>query len=426
MVVTVNWNGEKVDAEILALDDDVKVLSAKDLDWSKKNLPAVAEQKEATKLIETPKKKVARSKKPIEVNSTNPYEDFLTEQKKRELEWKLNREAKRTKVLDLESLSPNGKSDKATRKENIALPIDPPISEVAPAKTSVEVSGDCTRHQEDLVNLLHQELAAKSEECHELRSRLERIEALNVQILDKQVEMQEKFDKLLEKLQTSVSRIEEGIARNSSASDLERRLNVLEGQIVFNQCNPLESTVIREWDDEIADTTDPPAAEIANTTDPPAAESAELTTIDHLTLNELREEYQPTTDKDNSGAKQGSLPQEVGEEIISTCVTPTRVKTIRQALLKSETERHLCALKLLPHFFTKEELAESNTDGSYDKKRLDSAKLNSLKVLVFSKFPVSTNKEKEKAWRFVKGKINSKCRTARKTLLAASPSARTL
>ena len=43
--------------------DNVKVLSAKDLEWSKKNLPAVAEQKEATKLIETPKKKVARSKK---------------------------------------------------------------------------------------------------------------------------------------------------------------------------------------------------------------------------------------------------------------------------------------------------------------------------------------------------------------------------
>lgn len=27
--------------------------------------------------------------------------------------------------------------------------------------------------------------------------------------------------------------------------------------------------------------------------------------------------------------------------------------------------RYLCAVKLLPHFFDKEELGESNTDGSY-------------------------------------------------------------
>ncbi|CAH3167756.1 unnamed protein product [Pocillopora meandrina] len=54
MVVTVNWDGEKVEAEILALDDDVKVLNTKDLEWSKQNLPvtmspesANAEEKES-------------------------------------------------------------------------------------------------------------------------------------------------------------------------------------------------------------------------------------------------------------------------------------------------------------------------------------------------------------------------------------------
>ena len=65
-----------------------------------------------------------------------------------------------------------------------------------------------------------------------------------------------------------------------------------------------------------------------------------------------------------------------------------------------------------------EELAENNTDGSHDKKCLDSVKLNSLKILVFSKFPVSTSKEKDKAWRNIKGKINSKCRATHKFLMS--------
>ena len=100
-------------------------------------------------------------------------------------------------------------------------------------------------------------------------------------------------------------------------------------------------------------------------------------------MNGLCEESQPT--EGQFVTKQGAAAQAVSEELIGTCVTPTRVKTIQHAL---STERHLCALKLLPHFFKKEELAESNTDGSHDKKCLDNTKLNSLKILVFSKFPV--------------------------------------
>ena len=143
----------------------------------------------------------------------------------------------------------------------------------------------------------------------------------------------------------------------------------------------------------------------------PSEES--LTTISYNTLDALREEDESAPQQ--SAARLAS--QEVGEELISTCVTPTRIKTIQNALSKPDTERHLCALKLLPHFFSKEELAESNTDGSHDKKCLDATKLNSLKILVFSKFPVSANEEKDKAWRFIKGKINSKCRATRKLLL---------
>lgn len=101
------------------------------------------------------------------------------------------------------------------------------------------------------------------------------------------------------------------------------------------------------------------------------AESAEqtryLSTINYDTLSNLREENQPS-DVPSAAKRQGSASQDVGEELISTCVTPTRIKTIQETLSKPETERHLCALKLLPHFFSKEELAKSNTDGSHGKK----------------------------------------------------------
>ena len=142
-------------------------------------------------------------------------------------------------------------------------------------------------------------------------------------------------------------------------------------------------------------------------------------------VTELSEETLTTINYNTLDAPHNNLPvdmllKEVGEALISTCVTPTRIKTIQNALSKPDTERHLCALKLLTHFFSKEERAESNTAGSHDKKCLDATKLNSLKILVFSKFPVSTSEEKGKAWRFIKGKINSKCRATRKLLLTDS------
>ena len=62
------------------------------------------------------------------------------------------------------------------------------------------------------------------------------------------------------------------------------------------------------------------------------------------------------------------------------------------------------ALKLLPYFFTDEELISSNTNGTHGKLPLDSNKLNFL--LVFSKFPVEFAVEKEKVWKFIKTKIN--------------------
>ena len=95
---------------------------------------------------------------------SDPYAQFLAEQKKRELAWKSNREAKRAKA---QSVTP------AVTNQN-----DPR-------------SSDRDRRQEDPVALLRQQLDAKTEECRELKKRLESIEAVNTRILSTQMKMQE-------------------------------------------------------------------------------------------------------------------------------------------------------------------------------------------------------------------------------------------
>ena len=90
--------------------------------------------------------------------------------------------------------------------------------------------------------------------------------------------------------------------------------------------------------------------------------------------------------------------------------------------MREDSERQLCVLKLVHSIFTNEELASSNTDGNYGKKCLDSTKLNSLKVLVFTKYPVDVKEDKEKIWKVIKSKINSKCRVICKFAHRDSPS----
>ena len=106
----------------------------------------------------------------------------------------------------------------------------------------------------------------------------------------------------------------------------------------------------------------------------------------------------------------------VGEEIIPTCVTLKEV----EAMLKVEKQRHLCTLKLLHFFFSKEELSMSNTEGTHGKQSLDRNKLNSLKALVFAKFTVESSEEKEKIWWAIKGKTNTKCRVSKLMVIRAS------
>ena len=102
----------------------------------------------------------------------------------------------------------------------------------------------------------------------------------------------------------------------------------------------------------------------------------------------------------------------VREGLIQTCVTPRKVQALKQTLDKTE-EIHKCALKLLPFFFSKEELASCNTDGSYGKGSLDATRLNNLKILLFTKFPNSSPLQKDKLWRAIKSKINAKCRASK-------------
>ena len=151
------------------------------------------------------------------------------------------------------------------------------------------------------------------------------------------------------------------------------------------------------------------------------ADQPDLSTINIDELHRLCEEELPGETRKTTSSTQ----QDVGVELIGKCVTPSRIKSV-QDTLRREREWHLCALKLLPSFFSKEELASSNTDGTYDKKCLDSTKLNSLKLLVFTKFPACTNDEKDRAWRFIKGKINCKCRAIRKSLVKDSSPVRSV
>ena len=104
---------------------------------------------------------------------------------------------------------------------------------------------------------------------------------------------------------------------------------------------------------------------------------------------------------------------EVGDEVVQSCVTPRKFLAVKD-VLKKEHERHRCALRLLPYFFTPSELSNSNTDGTHNKQPLDSTRLNSLKVLVFTRFPVEPSAQKEKCWKFIKGKINAKCRLSKR------------
>lgn len=99
--------------------------------------------------------------------SDHPYEQFLASQKKRELEWKSVRESKRAKVAE------------------------------SSAPAMVTNSSEKPSPQDDVVTVLRQQLAAKTEECHHLVNRLHAMEETNTKILSCQMQMQENFVKVM-------------------------------------------------------------------------------------------------------------------------------------------------------------------------------------------------------------------------------------
>lgn len=165
-----------------------------------------------------------------------------------------------------------------------------------------------------------------------------------------------------------------------------------------------------------------PAASTLETSAAPTLETSALPTIETSAAPTVETPAVPTLETpadptkatlartvSSNSAVDSAVEIPVAEDVIRTCVTPRKVQRVREALQK-EANRHRCAVNLLPFFFTKEEIMNSNTDGSHGKQCLDSNKLNSLKVLVFSKFPAESATEKDKLWAFIKTKINARCR----------------
>ena len=96
-------------------------------------------------------------------SSDHPYKQFLVGQKQRQHEWQKVRESKRTKV----------------------------------AESAAPVTVTSSSPQDDAVNMLHQQLAAKTEECGQLMNKLAAMEEANTKILSCQRQMQENFVKVM-------------------------------------------------------------------------------------------------------------------------------------------------------------------------------------------------------------------------------------
>lgn len=216
--------------------------------------------------------------------------------------------------------------------------------------------------------------------------------------------VQESICKMMEKFEDALFGVERKITVRLGR--IEQRLDSLEQNVMIQQPEteqPLSASSILQQDD--------------------------LQTIDSVALASLNEDMDifalspetptvptpPTASTSSTPATQSFhelTEAQVGDELIGSCVTPRKLPVVKN-ILQSESERHKYALKLLPYFFTKDEMSTSNTDGTHQKLPLDTTKLNSLKVLVFSRFPVESSAERDKAWKFIKGKINAKCRLSK-------------
>ncbi|XP_015774063.1 PREDICTED: uncharacterized protein LOC107352247 [Acropora digitifera] len=194
---------------------------------------------------------------------------------------------------------------------------------------------------------------------------------------------------------------------------IEQRLALLEAS--STQPTPMTSEFTLQ-----SNSPDPDSAHEHLTAD--GIPNADLTTIDANALDRIRELFPvspvvplspvvpPSEPPQPFLVRDSSTP--VVEDLVRSCVTPRKVQRVQEAL-QSEEDRYKCTIKLLPKLFTPDELAMSNTEGNFGKQPLDKTKLHTLKVLIFTRFPVGPEEEENKCWRLVKCKINAKCRTKR-------------
>lgn len=233
----------------------------------------------------------------------------------------------------------------------------------------------------DDVSMIREQLEAKTRECDRLRNR---------------IDDQEGLCKLMDKFEEYLLSFEENMGHRLSR--IEQRLESLE--TAFRGKENFDSLLHEDLLTIDMETVATLREEEEGSTVPPAQATQESTLMPAT----------PITATNRNAVSTTETP--VSEEVIRTSVTPRKVRAVQSAL-KKENERHRCAVKLLPYFFTDEELFSSNTDGTHGKLPLDSNKLNFLKVLVFSKFPVEFAVEKEKVWKFIKTKINDRCRAVK-------------
>ncbi|XP_068738810.1 eukaryotic translation initiation factor 5B-like [Montipora capricornis] len=325
------------------------------------------------------------------------YQKFLQEQRKREEEWATNRRAgaaKKTEPRISKREIMCGKSGINSQKPR--RPGDP-AAQLFPQEQSkgeeewasnrrAGVAKRLMRPLKDIdsaddVSMIREQLEAKTRECDRLRNR---------------IDDQEGLCKLMDKFEEYLLSFEENMGHRLSR--IEQRLESLE--TAFRGKDNFDSLLHEDLLTIDMETVATLREEEEGSTVPPAQATQESTLMPATPISATNRNAVSTTETP------------VSEEVIRTCVTPRKVRAVQSAL-KKENERHRCAVKLLPYFFTDEELISSNTDGTHGKLPLDSNKLNFLKVLVFSKFPVEFAVEKEKVWKFIKTKINDRCRAVK-------------
>lgn len=99
----------------------------------------------------------------------DPYAEYFLEQEKREWEWSVNRESKRS-------------------KEEQTPPALVTSSSVSPSQQAPQ--------QDDVITVLRHQLTAKTEECRNLTKRLDAMEEANLKIISCQMQLQDNFVKV--------------------------------------------------------------------------------------------------------------------------------------------------------------------------------------------------------------------------------------